>query len=287
MKQPTPPVPQFELTPQAKAGIFVWDLQQPLSVAGHDLEAPHRDTHYQLVLLTQGRFRLNLDFEEVAGNAPAMLLIMPGQVHQVVEVTEPQGWIITFEPSLVSEELQLLLEQGCRGTIVPQPAFYQQAVALLRLLTDLQTEAADTYTAHATQALLTALLGLLARQVVAPLATPHPRERRGVLLERAFSHLLKQHYKTWKQPAHYASELAVSVAHLNDTIKGLTGSSVTARIQQRTILEAKRLLCFTTLSVKEVGYETGYDEPVYFGKLFKKVTGLTPQQFRHKFREEA
>ena len=67
-------------------------------------------------------------------------------------------------------------------------------------------------------------------------------------------------------------------------MKALTGFPVSVHIQQASILEAKRLLYFTDKSVKEVSYEVGYDEPVYFGKLFKKVTNLTPLQFRQQFR---
>lgn len=50
-------------------------------------------------------------------------------------------------------------------------------------------------------------------------------------------------------------------------------------------MEAKRLLYFTDNTVKEIAYEVGYDEPVYFGKLFKKITKLTPLEFRKKFRD--
>ena len=97
--------------------------------------------------------------------------------------------------------------------------------------------------------------------------------------------LTKEHFKIWKQPAQYAAALSISTAHLNDTVKSLTGSPVSVHIQEASIMEAKRLLYFTANSVKEIAYEVGYEEPVYFGKLFKKVTNLTPLEFRKKFRD--
>ncbi|MCZ8216998.1 MAG: helix-turn-helix domain-containing protein, partial [Cyclobacteriaceae bacterium] len=73
--------------------------------------------------------------------------------------------------------------------------------------------------------------------------------------------------------------------HLNDTVKAFTSNSVSTHIQQISILEAKRQLYFTNKSVKEIAYDLGYDEPVYFGKLFKKITNHTPLAFRQQFRD--
>lgn len=126
---------------------------------------------------------------------------------------------------------------------------------------------------------------LIASNFISTSPIENTTENRGSILRDAFNQLLKKYYKTWKQPAQYASELAISVAHLNDTVKELTGYPVSIHIQQASILEAKRQLYFTNKSVKEIGYEVGYDEPVYFGKLFKKITNLTPLAFRQKFRD--
>ncbi|UOQ69628.1 helix-turn-helix domain-containing protein [Hymenobacter volaticus] len=166
-----------------------------------------------------------------------------------------------------------------------QSPFYARVVALLSLLTDCQADLANAYSGRTLQTLFITLLSLVAGQLTPDSAAVPAREGRGPQIERAFQQLLRQHYAQWKQPAQYAAALNITVAHLNDTVKALTGTSVSAHLQQRAILEAKRLLGFTDRSVKEIGYALGYDEPVYFGKLFKKVTGLTPQQFRYQFRD--
>lgn len=280
-------VPRYDLSPLAKAGVLVRNLRQAAPTAEHDSAVPHRDTHYLLVLLTQGELHLRIDFEAVSLAGLAVLLVSPGQVHQLLGAVHPQGWGVSFEPSLLDAEWQLLLERGlARPPQLPTPApFYARAEALLQLLADCQAGAADAYTGHTLHALLTALLSLVAGQLAPDPARPRPPETRGQLLARAFEDLLRQHYAQWKQPAQYAAALAITGAHLNDTVKEQTGLSVSAHIQQRAMLEAKRLLYTTTRNVQEIGYALGYDEPGYFGKLFKKVTGLTPQQFRRQFRE--
>lgn len=278
---------QFDLSPMAKAGVFIANMQHQHGPDEHDISLPHRDNHFLLVMATNGRFKFNLDFEEVAFTAPAMLCVCPGQVHQMLEVNEPQGWVISFDPLLPDNEFQLLLENKFKGPIFLKhsSAFYQQAVILLDLMEKVQSGVTDNYTSKSVHLLLDALLCLIESNIYTAVSNNKTKENRGDIIEEAFKQLLRKYYKTWKNPAQYASELAITVSHLNDTIKAKTGTSISAHIQQVSILEAKRLLYFTDKSVKEIGYEVGYDEPVYFGKLFKKVSKFTPLQFRQQFRD--
>jgi YesN/AraC family two-component response regulator len=43
---------------------------------------------------------------------------------------------------------------------------------------------------------------------------------------------------------------------------------------------ACRLLDTTTLTVREVGYRVGYEDPYYFSRMFRKLMGLSPRQYR-------
>jgi AraC-like DNA-binding protein len=52
------------------------------------------------------------------------------------------------------------------------------------------------------------------------------------------------------------------------------------------VLEAKRLLAHTTSSIKEIGFELGFDEPTNFIKYFRKHVASTPIDFRSKFIKE-
>jgi AraC family transcriptional activator of pobA len=288
VKQAISPIPSYPLSPLARAGVLVRTLADAAGTATHPSGPAHRDAHYLLVLLTAGELHLTLDFEELTLAAPALLLISPGQVHRLRGAVAPQGWGASFEPSLVNEDSRTLLEQGLRQPLPlgAQSAFQARGEALLALLAECQQEADPAaHLGPALQALLAALLHLVAG-VLAPLAaSPGEGSTRGEELLAGFHRLLRQHFTTWKQPAQYAAALAVTPSHLNDTVKALSGHPVSQHLQARTILEAKRLLYHTDQPVKQIGYALGYDEPVYFGKLFKKVTGLTPQQFRHTIRE--
>lgn len=253
----------------------------------HDISRPHRDNHFLLMLATSGYFKLNIDFKEVEFSVPTLFCVFPEQVHYIIEVQKPCGWIISFDPAVIDEEIKQLFEDRFHSPILlaPESDFYLSSITLLHLIEKSQSSIVNKYSNKSIHSLLTAFLSLIASNLTLNLPLLNAKENRSVIIKDAFNKLLKQHYKTWKQPARYASELAISVAHLNDTVKALTGTPVSVHIQQISILEAKRQLYFTNKSVREIGYEVGYDEPVYFGKLFKKITHLTPLAFRQQFRD--
>lgn len=288
MKPSAATLPNYPLSPLAQAGVLVRSLAGAVPAAEHPHGKAHRDAHYLLVLLTAGELRLALDFEQVILSGPTMLLISPGQVHQLRGAVAPHGWGVSFEPGLVAEPIrELLAHQPAQPlSLAGQPAFTARAQTLLGLLADCQQPLAPSaHTGPTLHALLAALLHVVAGLLAPAAGSAREGTTRGEVLFTGFQRLLRQHFAEWKQPAQYAAALAVTTSHLNDTVKALSGASVSQHLQARTILEAKRLLYYSDQSVKQVGYAVGYDEPVYFGKLFKKVTGLTPQQFRHTIRE--
>ncbi|AZA54603.1 AraC family transcriptional regulator [Chryseobacterium sp. G0201] len=280
-------IKQFELSPQAKAGVIIVNMEDQENDE-HDVSKPHRDNHCQLMLALQGEFKLNIDFENVEFTAPALLCVFPEEVHHVMEVKNPKGWMISFDPSLVSKEVLQLLENKINNPffLEQRSAFYQELTILMDLIEKVQLQNVNIYIQKSIHALLNGLLSLIAGELITNLPVEKEKENRSIIIKENFINLTKENFKTWKQPAQYASALSISTSHLNDTIKSLTGSPVSAHIQEASIMEAKRLLYFTDKTVKEIAYEVGYDEPVYFGKLFKKVTNLTPLEFRKKFRDQ-
>lgn len=99
-----------------------------------------------------------------------------------------------------------------------------------------------------------------------------------------FTQLVNAHYLTHRQVQDYADSLGVSAGHLSDTVSGLTGLTAIGIIHQRTVLEAKRILIHTDQTVSQIASALAFDDPSYFGRFFKRMTGETPQQFRQTFR---
>jgi AraC-like DNA-binding protein len=101
---------------------------------------------------------------------------------------------------------------------------------------------------------------------------------------RKFSQLVELHFRSKHTVAGYAAILSVSPKNLHKRITQNGKAAPNDLIKQRIILEAKRLLAHTGLSVKEIGYDLGYDDPAYFVRLFTKQTGASPVEFRKQYK---
>jgi AraC-like DNA-binding protein len=110
-------------------------------------------------------------------------------------------------------------------------------------------------------------------------------ECRQAELTNRFKSLLAEEARTIKSPASYADRLNVSASYLNEVIKKKTGFPVSYWIQQEVILEAKRLLYYTQLNVKEIAHTLGYEDHSYFSRLFRKTTGNSAIAFRDRYRK--
>jgi AraC-like DNA-binding protein len=104
-------------------------------------------------------------------------------------------------------------------------------------------------------------------------------------LVREFHLAVEAHFREERTLEIYARELGVSANHLNDVIRWETKRSAGGIIRQRRLLDAKRLLSHSELSVSEIGYRLGF-HPSYFGRFFRKGTGSSPAAFREEIRGE-
>ena len=81
-----------------------------------------------------------------------------------------------------------------------------------------------------------------------------------------------------------AEKMLVSQRYLSDTLKKETGKTTTEHLQLYLIDEAKNILLNPNKSVSEVAYELGFEYPQYFSRLFKKKEGISPSEFREKYK---
>lgn len=103
---------------------------------------------------------------------------------------------------------------------------------------------------------------------------------------RNFSRLVEVHFKEKHGLADYAELLLVTPKTLNKKLSKLQIRNPNDIIKNRIILEAKRLLSFSTMSIKEIAYYLGYDDPAYFNRLFSNKVKATPASFRKQYQKE-
>lgn len=99
---------------------------------------------------------------------------------------------------------------------------------------------------------------------------------------RQYNFLVDTHFKTKRKVKDYAALLYKSPKTLANLFAIYNEKSPQQIIQERIVLEAKRLLQFTKEQAKEIAYELGFEDPAYFSRFFKKMTGITPTAYREK-----
>jgi AraC family transcriptional activator of pobA len=95
-----------------------------------------------------------------------------------------------------------------------------------------------------------------------------------------FDMLLEKYFRTEKAPSFYASQLHITLKHLNRICNEILKKTTTQVITDRIILEAKRMLMDKKRTVNEIATALGFDDYSYFVRLFKKHTAMTPTAFR-------
>ena len=98
---------------------------------------------------------------------------------------------------------------------------------------------------------------------------------------KTFGHLVIQHYTQERNVSYYAKKMGITPAHLSNTVKNMTGKTVMDFISEVVIVDAKAQLKSTNLPIREIAYSLNFPNVSFFGKYFKRLTGMTPQQYRN------
>jgi len=99
---------------------------------------------------------------------------------------------------------------------------------------------------------------------------------------RQFNVLVDMHFRTKRKVKDYAELLYKSPKTLSNLFATYNRKSPQQIIQERIVLEAKRLMLFTDKQTQEIAYDLGFDDPAYFSRYFKKIAGFSPSDFKEK-----
>ena len=91
---------------------------------------------------------------------------------------------------------------------------------------------------------------------------------------------MENHYTTEKSVKFYADKLSLSPKRLNQILKQKLGKTINQILQERLLIEAKHLLFIGEESIQGIAYKLGFQDASYFSRFFKKLTTLTPEEFK-------
>lgn len=247
----------------------------------------HRDDNYIFFLLEKGWGSIMVDFHEIEIKAPALYYVLPKQVHNRMRNEQADGWFIAVDTSFIPRECRNVFE----GKMMLQSPFLcndvqlMQFRSLLRLLSEKQCEEAEKlFNISVIHGLLQSFIAMF---TICYNNFPggEIKQSSSTTLASEFKKLLADHLRSIKSPSAYATKLNVSESYLNEALKKTTGFTVSYWIQQEVMMEAKRLLYYSELTVKEIAHNLGYEDHSYFSRFFRKVVGMSALTFREQYRK--
>lgn len=271
--------------PPGKAGeVEVETVQTLLDRAGrHEFAMTQRlDFHFMLAV-TSGRATHMVDFAEHRLQPGAVLWVRPGQVQRWGDLSGFDGYTIAFPAGLVDPETDALASvESAYGTPFWSLTPRQQAlvapllVALSELSPD-QTLAPELRRSGLTHLLSTLLLRL--RGLVG--AEPGGEGLPDAYV--AFRDLVEAEHARQHSVAEYAAALGYSTRTLVRATQAAAGVPPKQIIDDRILLEARRLLVHTDQTVGRIGSTLGFDDASNFTSWFEKRAGMLPSEFRRLF----
>ncbi len=276
-------IPYVALDPAAPAPAdtaFVFVRASGVTFVNPPSDPPHRHDFHELILVEEGRLRHTVDGETADLGPHSLALVARGQVHAVDRAIGLVGWQLRFAEAFLpaAADAPFPATPGADPTLALAPT---DLAALAPVADLIEVEAARPAGAErdaALRALLTVLLLRVGRIRRAAGADPTAREEQRVY--RDFVALLERDFAAHHGVAHYAGSLGLDPDRLSAVLTRVLGVPTKRAIDERLVLEAKRLLRHTPLPLKAIAAELGYADPFHLSKVFKRVTGLSPQAYR-------
>ncbi|GAB3812414.1 AraC family transcriptional regulator [Pontibacter rugosus] len=256
----------------------------PLETYASELsEVPHSHDAYMIMYVQETKEGENLiDFQRYPLQADRVFLLRPGQAHQR-QAKQEKGVLISFSDRFLQKtgmrahDTFIIFSAVYQHPYLDLPAklkvIFEELVSLM--IKELQEPMPDM---GILSRYLYILLQYLLRECQEQIGkiTPARQSERLYLL----SSLIEDHYHEHRSVAFYADALDITPKHLNSLCRQHLQTTVADMQHERLLVEGKRLLFFSSLSVKEIAYQLGFEDASYFVRFFKRMTGFTPTQIR-------
>lgn len=270
--------------------VHIEDIQSRSRLYNWEIRSHAHQGLFQTVVVLEGGARVQLDDHtaEVAG--PCAIVIPPAVVHAFQFLPGTQGFVLTVAEAMLFDGasarsrplFEALFLEPCLLDLAREPAAAARAAALLdQLMAEFRFPQLGR--AMMCEWLVRGVLLLLERQRAAASGGTRSERVRTQLFAR-FRALVEEHYaEHWPVPR-YAEALGLTERRLNRLCRTLVNRSAFEVVQDRLLLEARRRLIYIAAPVSLLAYELGFQDPAYFNRFFKKLTGVTPAAFRKRER---
>lgn len=285
-------IPTYKLhsfsSPEKRSGQFqveIFDANRHFQV-----EYPHRHDFFELLFIEKGSGIHTIDGNSYNIEPPCLFFLSPGQAHKLEISDDIEGYIYIFTSDFY------LINRINQNRLIEFPFFFDinqnnppllfdssEGSRFIKLMFQEAVKrvgAPDESTIDMLRVLLDAILVECAS--LYPTDVSVANSGKGAVLVKRLFNLIEENYLKNYSINEYAAILNVTPGHLTQTVKLLTGKRTSEVLRSKQILEAKRLLIYSELSITEISDSLNFADQSYFSKFFKKEVGVVPSVFRDK-----
>jgi len=249
---------------------------------------PHRHDFYEILYLSQGSGFHIIDSNKYPINPPCIFFLSPGQAHKLELSHDIEGFIFIFTAEFY------LLNQKNKNKLLEFPFFFSvdQNNPPIYLSNADDDNFIKNLFARCTNVVLnnhvssdeiarsTLDLILLTCNDLYPEELKSLQKGKGHILVKNFLLLIEENFHKNLRISDYANLLAITPNHLTQMVKQITGKSSVNVLHEKTVVEIKRLLIHTDLSIAEISETMNFPDQSYFTKYFKKLSNHSPTAYR-------
>ncbi len=263
-------------------------VEPDMEIGVQGIKLPVRVDALLMILCTEGHGRVGIDLREYDLRPNTVVIIQPqNYVHYFSSSSGLKGNILACSRQVVenvipryTELLPLLLHHRT------DPVTYlseKDAAGLQGFLTFLRAKINGPQTQFKQRKVICMLQAVLFEMLDVHYSKADDsmlhRSRKEEIMAR-FILAVSENFRQHREVAWYAEQLCITPKHLSNISKETSGRTAGDWIESYITLEAKVLLKTTDLSVQEIAMQMGFSNQSYFGKYFRRQTGITPSAFR-------
>jgi AraC family transcriptional regulator, transcriptional activator of pobA len=270
------------------SGLLVIKLEDLFKKYDSIIQKPRRVSFYQIALITDGQGSICIDSFKYNFKPRSLLAVSNGQVIVIEDAKNIKGYAICFSEEYIYKypddlqwinSLKLFDPLGDSFLIdLCDSEFSELINTIKRIESEINT--VDNYAKDEILINTIKTLVIISERIKRTKNDNYKTDDRNSDYAAQFRKKLEEHYRESRMVNFYAGNLSVTSKKLNRVTCSYFGRSVKQIIEERVILEIKRLLIHSNQSVKEIGCSLGFNDPTNFNKFFKKYMKLTPTEYR-------
>ena len=240
-----------------------------------------------LVVCTKGTVSGTVDLQPCKmQSAPFVIIVHPNQILHYEYISEDfAGYCLVLSNRFAPELLPIIDKQLSIAAAIKKKSYIQldrESLHFVKkyffIMKKLMAMTDNPYRLEMIKHLTMVFFYMAYPFFQAHIETTH--QTRQELLVEQFTNLVRENYRHKRETVFYAAKLNLTSKYLSQIIKTSTGKTASEWINDFVILDAKALLKSTNMTIQQICYELNFPSQSFFGKYFKRITGLSPKMYR-------